>query len=471
MSWNDRIATLSGPISELDEYTSLYRYDKPNIYGSEVFVKQIQCQDEEEAENAERGAEFACHHPHQNICECLDWVREVNPAGGYFVYIFSPPLPNDMYKEVDVRSRERRFYSEEELMQVFNQLFTVLLYLQDQGMAHRDIKPDNIYFYPDGCVKVGNFGFARHYNQPGPVLNTVIGTELYKSPKLRVSSIVTRSSHVEHDAFKSDVYSLGAVFLHLSLLEQPRDLITLKNIGKSIAAYIGKLRYSEGWKKLLTEMMQVEEEARPSFKDLQVMLRRSEAAPALNQVSHRRPVAIACVIDQSGSMTDNFPLCLLKEGLHRLVRTLSDCDRLGLVGFSDSAWSICELTPCNSQGKTVITEGIKSLHGRDLTNILAGFRKGLDLFASLSDPLPTCILLLFTDGKDSFTESSPSTYLSLLQSSPTQPQVCCVGLGELKELNTFREVTQRGGVFAQVTQWKDLVTVFAESVTTIINRS
>ena len=59
-----------------------------------------------------------------------------------------------------------------------------LIYLQKNlGIAHRDIKPQNILYFEDGTYKIGDFGEAKEAKM-AMLKNSLRGTELYMSPSL-----------------------------------------------------------------------------------------------------------------------------------------------------------------------------------------------------------------------------------------------------------------------------------------------
>jgi len=89
---------------------------------------------------------------------------------------------------------------------VGKQLCRALEVAHEQGIIHRDIKPQNMVVEPTGFLKVMDFGIARLANRPqGKGLTqdgTAIGTPDYMSPE--------QISGIELDA-RSDLYSAGVV--------------------------------------------------------------------------------------------------------------------------------------------------------------------------------------------------------------------------------------------------------------------
>jgi serine/threonine protein kinase len=89
-----------------------------------------------------------------------------------------------------------------------------LQHAHEQGVIHRDIKPQNIMLDRNGQIHVIDFGIARFFD--GNTLTqtgALVGTPMYMSPE-QVSGRV----HVDH---RSDIYSLGLVMYELLTLRRP----------------------------------------------------------------------------------------------------------------------------------------------------------------------------------------------------------------------------------------------------------
>jgi serine/threonine-protein kinase len=83
-----------------------------------------------------------------------------------------------------------------------------LAFAQDQGLVHRDVKPQNVLLSREGEVKVTDFGIARslHVDHGVTQTGTVLGTGEYLAPEQASGKPVSPAT---------DVYSLGVVLWEL----------------------------------------------------------------------------------------------------------------------------------------------------------------------------------------------------------------------------------------------------------------
>ncbi|HOC00031.1 MAG TPA: serine/threonine-protein kinase [Verrucomicrobiota bacterium] len=132
--------------------------------------------------------------------------------------------------------------SSREALALVPQICDALQYAHDQGIVHRDIKPQNILVDRRGRVKVADFGLAKLVatgsgGEPvsptgaaaaaSPLTETgkVMGTPQYMAPEQR-----EHPTEVDH---RADIYSLGVVFYQMLTGELP---------GKPVEAPSSRLR-------------------------------------------------------------------------------------------------------------------------------------------------------------------------------------------------------------------------------------
>jgi serine/threonine-protein kinase len=90
-----------------------------------------------------------------------------------------------------------------------------LSFAHEQGLVHRDVKPQNVLIDGDGRAKVTDFGIARSLDVDGmTITGTVMGTSNYIAPEQ------ARGQPVDE---QTDVYSLGCVLYELLTGDVPYD--------------------------------------------------------------------------------------------------------------------------------------------------------------------------------------------------------------------------------------------------------
>lgn len=95
------------------------------------------------------------------------------------------------------------------------QILRALQHAHDRGIVHRDIKPQNIMLFPDGTIKVMDFGIARFAREEGKTISDkAIGSVHYISPEQARGDVTDE---------KSDIYSVGVMMYEMLTGEKPFD--------------------------------------------------------------------------------------------------------------------------------------------------------------------------------------------------------------------------------------------------------
>jgi serine/threonine protein kinase len=136
------------------------------------------------------------HNPH--IAPLLD-----SGESDYLLWFVMPYVPGESLRRA--LERERRL-DVAFTARIGCEMLEALSHAHAQGLAHRDIKPDNIVLSPQGAVLV-DFGISRAIAQSGEDRVTrsgfVVGTEEYMSPE--------QAAGADEVDGRTDLYSLGIV--------------------------------------------------------------------------------------------------------------------------------------------------------------------------------------------------------------------------------------------------------------------
>lgn len=91
-------------------------------------------------------------------------------------------------------------------MDIFKQIVKGLKYIHNQNLIHGDLNPKNIFLDDNLNVKIGDFGLSKKCYHDGFVDASSYGNYMYMAPEQLKEKILFK---------KSDIYSLGIIFLEL----------------------------------------------------------------------------------------------------------------------------------------------------------------------------------------------------------------------------------------------------------------
>ena len=153
-----------------------------------------------------------------------------------------------------------------------------LAFLQSIGICHRDIKPANLFLMDNSEIKVIDFGESKDYfldeDNEGATMATIRGTPQYLSPILWKAHMLTPGTRqVEHNIYKSDVFSSGLVLFQLASMKdvtgfnQKTVYCDGEKLIRDGLASLSK-KYSQKVTDVIRRMLIFDEEKRPNFIEL-----------------------------------------------------------------------------------------------------------------------------------------------------------------------------------------------------------
>lgn len=178
------------------------------ILGRDVAIKVLNydfANEDELKKRFMREALSATSLMHPNIVDIFDVGEDEN-----IHYLVMEYIEGQTLKEYIVSNGP---LSPEEALPIMQQLVSAISNAHDNGIIHRDIKPQNILMDHEGNVKITDFGIAMALSATMQTkTNSIVGTVHYLSPEQARGGMITK---------KTDIYSIGIVFYELLTGELP----------------------------------------------------------------------------------------------------------------------------------------------------------------------------------------------------------------------------------------------------------
>ena len=161
--------------------------------------------DADYVERFRREARSVAQLAHPNIVTVIDRGQQDGRQFIVFEYVDGENLKQLVEREGPLRV--------DEAIDLALQVANALAFAHEQGLVHRDVKPQNVLLDGDGRAKVTDFGIARSLDVEGLTMTgTVMGSSNYIAPEQ------ARGQPVDE---QTDVYSLGCVLYELLTGEVP----------------------------------------------------------------------------------------------------------------------------------------------------------------------------------------------------------------------------------------------------------
>ena len=218
---------------------------------------------------------------HPNVLQFYGYYFYETPHNTYKLGIISESINRELNLEIIYRKRAktRQYFSEKELLTMIYSLVDAFAYLESVGICHRDIKPTNLFLLENFQIKVIDFGESKEFvddddeEDEHSAMATIRGTPQYLSPILWEAHVISQVKHVEHNMFKSDVFSAGLVIFQIASLKdvngfnQKTDQCNGERLIYEGLKMLSK-KYSNKVIEILSLMLKFDENERPNFVEL-----------------------------------------------------------------------------------------------------------------------------------------------------------------------------------------------------------
>ena len=170
----------------------------------------------EDVERFQNEARYTAMFSHPNIIK----IYNVGEYRKTFFISYELMIGKTIKQYLDERGR----LDEDEAISVLLQVLDATNHIHERGIIHNDIKPDNLFLFHDGNVKLLDFGIAKHIDDEKP--DRINASVVYASPE------VLRTADF---SIQSDIYSLGVILFELLTGKTP---YMKKNTKEEIHAHL-----------------------------------------------------------------------------------------------------------------------------------------------------------------------------------------------------------------------------------------
>lgn len=241
-----------------------------------------------------------------------------NLSGRYYLVIVMEFCILDLHDILIHRKDFSKDFSESELLYILYDMTCALCQLKSLGIAHRDIKLENILYNSEKKkLKLGDFSEAKYYDKLGGqsvFFNTLKGSQAYMSPELLSTYLkFQKQVKMSYDPWKSDIYSLG-MCIYVLYKKDRNVLVDRKIIEKELEAWkakdIKELLFIE---QILLSLLENDPEKRISVEDLEITLKdHPDLIKGKNLFDEKNQDIVELALNQQISADETFLISIKK---------------------------------------------------------------------------------------------------------------------------------------------------------------
>ena len=179
----------------------------------------------------------------------------------------------------------------------------------------------------------------------------------------------------------------------------------------------------------------------------------------------RKAANVAIVVDTSGSMNDESKLTRARQGLLVFLRQFSPRDRVGLIGFSERAYTIVPVGELRTN-RAALRSAASTLTAAGGTAVYDATQQGVEWIASLRDSTRINAVVVLTDGEDNASRLSASALEALLRQRAENQErnirVFTIAYGKGANKDVLEEIAAAAGGQAYEGDPDQIVEVYRE---------
>lgn len=203
--------------------------------------------------NFQREVDTCALLQHENVVQLHQFIS----SGQYYFLVLDYCPGGDLFTYI-INHKQIR---EDQAAQIFYQIVSAVQYVHSRGVAHRDLKPQNILITQFPQVKLSDFGLCG-FIQKDVKMDIYCGSMYFSAPECLKS--------VPYDGVQADIWSLGVILFLLASKEHPWDPTNTKEMISKItkASYTIPKNLSHPCVDLIKSILKLKPSERPTCKQI-----------------------------------------------------------------------------------------------------------------------------------------------------------------------------------------------------------
>lgn len=190
--------------------------------------------------------------PHENVIQVYEFFDE----GDLFAFALEMADGGDLYRRL-----QRGPLSQEETIDMIDQIAAGLSAIHEADIVHRDLKPENILLNKSGKAKISDFGVARLAGIQTPTQSGhIVGTPRYVSPEY----VATGKCDLRCDIFALGIMAFEMLTRKAPFPDHQGDVLSRKRFDPSTRIYLKDchIDYTEGLENIIERCLALSIERR-----------------------------------------------------------------------------------------------------------------------------------------------------------------------------------------------------------------